>query len=96
MPFIINGKEVQIEVCSIPDTPPVEENRFGVGLSHAMNFINAYKNQIVDGLKVCQKYEISGKSASVHSEAYLWSLINYKVNIYCMSDLFWCSYIMIN
>ena len=79
--MVVNGVEVPITVSTVPTAPVVSENRFGVSLSHAKNFIEAFKNQRVKGYRVCQKWNLTGQSASVHAEAFLWNILNAKVII---------------
>ena len=79
MSFVVNGNEVTIQVRSIPDDQSTKENRFGVSLSHAMDFINAYKNQQIGGYKMCNKYPVSSISASPHAETFAWNILEYKV-----------------
>ena len=74
-----NGKEIPLRIRTIPDDLPTPENRFGVSLSHALQFINAFKNQKIKGFKICHKYPMSSKSTSVHAETFLWNLQDYKV-----------------
>ena len=77
--MVVNGIEVNINVRTVPADMAVNENRFGVSLTHARNFVTAYKNQTVKGYKVCNKYPMSGRSASVHAEAFQWNVLNAKV-----------------
>ena len=77
---MVNGIEVPITVSTVPTTTVVNENRFGVSFSHAKKFIEAFKNQRVRGYKVCQKYHMTGQSASVHAETFLWNILNAKVS----------------
>ena len=79
VPILVNGVEVPISVSTVPTAPVVNENRFGVSLSHAKKFIDAFKNQRVRGYKVCQKYHMTGQSASVHAETFQWNILNAKV-----------------
>ena len=77
--MMVNGVEVKVTVKTVPAVPAVNENRFGVSLAHARDFVNAYKSQTVKGYKVCNKYPMSGRSASVHAEAFQWNVLNAKV-----------------
>ena len=86
--MVVNGIEVPITVSTVPTDLVVNENRFGVSLSHAKHFIEAFKNQRVKGYKVCQKYHMSGKSASIHAETFLWNVINAKVRYILFIILF--------
>ena len=78
----INGVKVNIPINTVPKHEPIEENRFGVSLEHANAFIAAFKNQKVKGYKVCNRYHMTGQSASIHAETELWNLLNYKVSLY--------------
>ena len=79
MPFIVNGQEIQVQVCTIPDERPTTENRFGVSLDHAQKFIAAFKNQQIGGYKMCHRYPMTAESASPHADTFAWNLIEYKV-----------------
>ena len=78
---MVNGVEVNVTVRTVPADTAVNENRFGVSSSHARKFVNAYKNQTVKGYKVCNKYPMSGRTASVHAETFQWNVLNAKVSI---------------
>ena len=77
----INGTEVTTTVTAVSKSTVTDENRFGVSLAHANAFVTAYKNRRINGYKVCNKYPISGKSASVHAETFLWNVLNSKVSV---------------
>ena len=87
----VQGKDVDVTIRQSPLAIANEENRFGVSLAHANDFVSAFKNQRVLGHKVCNKYPISGRSASVHAETFLWSILNAKVIIH---DLYRRIYIL--
>ena len=60
--------------------PPTDESRFGVSLQHAQEFIQEFKNQQINGYKICSKYYMDWKSASVHAESFAWAILEYKVS----------------
>ena len=68
-----------MDVSTVVDWPASAENRFGVSLAHAKDFIRAYKSVKVNGRRVCQKYPMSSVSSSVHSESFAWTNIENRV-----------------
>ena len=77
--FILDGKLLKILVNNVTQSPCSDENKFGLSLQHAKDFIQAFKNQQIDGYKVCTKYDLEWKSASVHAETFSWAVLEYKV-----------------
>ena len=78
--FIVDGQKVKSLVSTKTQIPPMEENRFGVSLQHAKEFIQAFKSQQINGYKICTKYYLDWKSASVHAESFAWAILEYKVS----------------
>ena len=79
MDFVLDNKPFKFLVTTVTQSKPTMENRFGLSLQHAKDFIQAFKNQQINGYKVCTKYHLEWKSASVHAETFSWSILEYKV-----------------
>ena len=78
--FILDGKMFKSLVSTVTQIPCMDENRFGLSLQHAKDFIQAYKNQQIHGYKVCTMYQMEWKSASVHAESFSWNILEYKAS----------------
>ena len=90
--FILDGKMFKFLVNTVTQIPYMEENRFGLSLQHAKDFIQAFKNQQIHGYKVCTTYEMEWKSASVHAESFFWNILEYKVKVSSKNlKIFWWS-----
>ena len=78
--IIVDGKVLKVLVNTVTQSQPTDEDRFGISLQHAKDFIQAFKNQQIHGYKICTKYHMEWKSASAHAESFAWAILEYKVS----------------
>ena len=55
------------------------DDRFGTKKKELAQFVRDFLSLEVEGLKICEKYELLWKSSSVHAINFLWTVIAYKV-----------------
>ena len=84
IPFWKDGTTYKMLVSTIAPTLGRNQFRFNWNPETIAKFKQDLLELQVDGVRARAKYVVAWKSASPIAENYLWSLLEYKVNIYSM------------